>query len=427
MWFCCLLTSGYVGILGGIVVVALGLSALRHLRAQLRPVLAAAAVALPLGLLYTVGFVTGADAGARFHTDAPVLGMAADAGLGATASQLQAGSSGLLQLIGVRLADDVARHGIAPVLSLTMLVLAGLAGQVLPKKGTWRLFSAIGLAGLLLSLGPVIETIEGPMSGLPWLERWVMGAPGSPGTGGPPWPGYPNLPWLLFPLAYVPGDVFFHFPYRFAWLTVLGLGGVAAAVATQLAQDLGPRRFLAHGLLLAGLVDATLRPMLPQRSAQVPIGVPSAYASVVGWPGGLLELWPRPAGGATDADLLMNNLSCTYQRVHHLPMVSDCIGTGLDRSPRVRLSRVVFARVVEQRPEGLQAELAALGVGAVAVHPLLFSPEDRERLVGLLDGALGPPVAQSEDAGDPVWIYRVQGAQADRAQARLAWDRLKEG
>lgn len=429
LWVLCLLTSGYVGVLGVVVVLVGGVQALPHLRARARALGAAAAVALPLGLAYTAAFVSGGDDGARFHTDAPVLGQASDAGIGATAAQLQAGSSGLFQLIAPRLADDAARHAIAPVLSVTALVLALFAGRVLRRgEGPWRTFQLLAVAGAALSLGPFLEVIDGPLYTLPWLEQTLFGPP-QPGAvdAGPLWPGYPNLPWLLFPLAFVDGDVFLHFPYRFAWLAALGFGGVAAAVATRLADTLGPRRWLAWGLLAAGIWDAAWRPLVFLRSAEVPLAVPTAYAALEGRPErGLLELWPRPAGGATDADLRMNNLTCTYQRAHGWPMVSDCIGTGLDQSPRVRLARWAFAQVYEDaRPEDVRRQLQVLGVGAVALHPLLFSADQWRDTQRLFSAALGAPSATSTDGGDPVWLYLVPDA-ADREAAAAGWDALTQ-
>ena len=433
-WALCLLTSGYVGILGAILVLVGAPRALADPRGRWRPVIAAAAVAVPVGLLYTLAFVTGADEAARFHTEAPALGLAADAGMGATASQLQSGSSGLLQLVGLRLADDNARHSIAPVLSLTALVLTLFAGRVLPRGGGWRAFQVLGIVGAALSLGPMIETIDGPLYSMPALERLLVGGaptPGGPGgpVTGPPWPGFPNLPGLLFPLVWLEGDVFFHFPYRFAWLAALGFGGVAAAVTTRLAQQLGPRRWVLGGVMLAALWDATGRPMVPLRSALVPLEVPDAYLRIRGWEGAVLEVWARPAGGATDADLRMNNLTCTYQRVHGRPMASDCIGTGLDASPRVRATHWLTRTALEHgagepiEPAEVRRALARLGIGAVAVHPLLFAPDDRRVLVDLLRLALGPPEVSSTLDGDPVQIYRVPGP-ADRAAARIAWEAL---
>ena len=436
-WALCLLTSGYMGILGAVLVLVGAPRALAAPRSRWRPVAAAAAIAVPVGLIYTLGFVTGADEAARFHTDAPALGMAADAGLGATASQLQSGSSGLLQLVGLRLADDNARHSIAPVLSMTALVLALFAGRVLPRGGGWRAFQVLGIVGAALSLGPMIETIDGPLYSMPALERLLVGGaptpggPGGPGVpSGPPWPGFPNLPGLLFPLAWLDGDVFFHFPYRFAWLAALGFGGVAAAVTTRLAHQLGPRRWMLWGLLLAGLWDATGRPMVPLRSALVPLEVPDAYGRIRDWDGAVLEVWARPAGGATDADLRMNNLTCTYQRVHRRPMASDCIGTGLDASPRVRATHWLTGKALEFgagepiEPSSIRQSLANLGIGAVAVHPLLFAPDDGQALTDLLRLALGPPEVSSTRGGDPVRIYRVPDP-ATRDAARPAWRALE--
>ena len=166
---------------------------------------------------------------------------------------------------------------------------------------------------------------------------------------------------------------------------------------------------------------------MPVRTASVPSGVPTAYAALdAAPPRGLLELWPRPVGGATDADLRMNNLTCTYQRVHQWPLVSDCIGTGLAQSPRVRLARWFFAQVYEDgEPSAVRARLQSLGVGAVAVHPLLFDEAQLEATQALLRHALGPPVATSEDGGDPVWLYGV-GDAVDRDTARAGWAALAD-
>jgi hypothetical protein len=161
----------------------------------------------------------------------------------------------------------------------------------------------------------------------------------------------------------------------------------------------------------------------------VPLEVPDAYLRIRDWDGAVLEVWARPAGGATDADLRMNNLTCTYQRVHGRPMASDCIGTGLDASPRVRATHWLTRRALEfgagepLEPASVRRDLSKLGIGAVAVHPLLFAPDDRQALVDLLRLALGPPEVSSTRDGDPVQIYRVPDP-VSRETARDAWKAL---
>jgi len=60
----------------------------------------------------------------------------------------------------------------------------------------------------------------------------------------------------------------------------------------------------------------------------------------------------------------------------------------------------------------LSRRLAALGIGAVALHVDYYRPGDGLALQQALEGLLGAPAAQSEDGGERLLLFTVPGEPA---------------
>jgi hypothetical protein len=58
-------------------------------------------------------------------------------------------------------------------------------------------------------------------------------------------------------------------------------------------------------------------------------------------------------------------------------------------------------------PDDTRGRLAALGIGAIAVHDQVYAPEQLDRLLAGLTILLGPAATRSIDAGDPVTLFVV--------------------
>lgn len=381
-WTLCLLTTAYAGICATVVVIALGLRGLRAHSLGLRAAGGAAAVATLSGGTYVWRFLA---AGGFERVDSALTGQAA---IGIMA----AGSARVGTLAGWSASVDGSMHSIAPTLGFTVLALAAAAPLVLRGGRDWRLWLGVAALGVALSLGPTLRFYDQGMA----------------------------LPWLLYPLAGLEGGAsFFHFPARMLWLSGLGLGAVAARVATVLADRAG---WPAAPLLACVAVDALVGTGAPLRTARVPIAVPSAYDAAPA-DRAVLDLMPSFHGQSTDLEWYWNNLTCSYQLGHGLPVANQCIGTTLHRGPRVVIGTWLMSELLaEAPPEPLARTLGELGLGAVALHPDLFTPADRQVLLQGLEAALGPPAATSTDAGDRVVLYGVparDGAQAHR-RARYA-------
>jgi hypothetical protein len=374
-WLLSLLTSAYIGICATLVVLAAVLARPMGLR---RPApWAAAAVAVPAGLLYVVLFVSGGE-----------ISQAAE-GKGILPT-LQAGSATLFTLAAWAPGTDLHGHSIAPTLGLGAVAMAGVAPILLPARMGWRPWAVLGLLAAVGALGPVIDL-------------WSMGKP---------------LPGLWAPLARGTGEIFFHFPARLVWISSLCLGFVAARVVSYLLKRGDRARALP--LVLFAAVDGLVLAAPRARADTVLTDVPSAYAAARA-DGALLELLPDFLGGAHDHELLMNNLTCAYQRVHGHTLLNTCIGVHTIETPRVRVGHWLAGRLLEGRTADLGPRLAALGIGSVAVHPTLYTPGERDQILAGLESALGPPVARSVDGGDPVVLFHVPGPLADRAAARAAY------
>ena len=221
-----------------------------------------------------------------------------------------------------------------------------------------------------------------------------------------------QVPWLLWPLEQLPGGSFFRFPGRLMVLGSLGLGGVAAVVASRL----GERARLAPLLLvLAAAVDPLVQTRVPARAVRAPLVTPSAYDAAP-LDRAVLDLLPSFYADHGDLELYTNNLTCAYQVTHRRPVLAQCLGTDFNAGPRWRVSGwLSVALLAGAPPESITVPLAAMGVGAIAFHPDLFVPTDRELIVAGLVGAFGRPTATSMDGGERVELYTVPEAATTAA------------
>jgi len=370
-WTLCLLTTAYAGIGATLMVLVLGVDALRGVRAT--PLVAAGAVAALSGGLWVWRFV---HAGALERVDSALTG-------GAAAGVMAAGSARLGSLAGWTTSTDFSMHSIAPVLGFTSLSLAAVAPIVLRGERGWRPWLLLAGLCVALSLGPRLRLYDQGLS----------------------------VPWLLAPLPALGGGAsFFHFPVRLLWVAGLALGAVAARVATVLAERRGR---LAWPLLAAAVVDVLVGTGAPLRTADVPVAAPSAYDAA---PEGraVLDLMPAFHGQSADLEWTWNNLSCAYQLSHHRPVTSTCLGTTRYGGPRVVIGGWLMSALLTAPPEGeprdagaLAATLGELGIGAVALHADLFTRTDRDALIAGLREALGPPAADSRDGGEHLLLFTV--------------------
>jgi len=366
-WSLCLLTSAYQGICATLLVLLwLGRAAWRGLPGR-RPLLAAAAVALPVGLAY---LLLVPQAGSRGLPSAEAF---------SALNIMKNGSASLLDLVAWLPSDDLQRHSMTPTLGFTSFSLALFAPLLLPPRGRWRACLALGVVAVLLSLGPSLR-----------LNKDIVG-----------------LPWLLYPLGLSPLGTWFRFPLRLLWLAHLGLGAVAALSASRLAHK---RPAVGVSLVLLVLADCLLLSGVPLRTIQEPTSVPSAYRSLPAR-GALLELLPEFLGSSGDRGQAFINATCNYQRLHHRPLLNNCLQPLplMPENPQAPVRRWLWNELLGSDAGGdVAATLAALDVSAVALHPDLFPRGTRERLRQGLEQALGPPAHESRDGGEYVLLFLVR-------------------
>ncbi len=371
LWVMCLLTSAYTGIVATLLLMAWLPSLWTSRRRSWRSLLGAAAVALPLGLLYLLLFVS-EGAGERL-----------DVGNTRIDSQelMAVGSARLGTFAGWTLGTDFVEHSIAPILGFTVIALCLFAGPALRGRSEFRPYVLMSVGGVVLSLGPELNLLYTHSS------------------------SDLNLPWVLSPLTSVDAASFFHFPTRLAHLAHLGMGVLAAASAAHLAQRRG---HIAHLLLVAVVADVLVFSGALLRTARIPLQAPSAYSAAP--PGrAVLELLPQFYGDTKEKDLAhyLNNLTCSYQASHGHPLLNLCLGTRTRSGPRWYVSSWLMGSLLAGEDDERGEVLAELGIGAVTLRPDLFQAVDRERLAKGLEFSLGAPVAITRDAGEYLLLYEV--------------------
>jgi hypothetical protein len=312
---------------------------------------------------------------------------------------MMAGSVHLDSLAAWTSMTDHHRHSVTGALGFTMIGLSLMAPLVLRRVP--RLLVVLIAAGVLLALGPFIQlsggglNIPGPISVLAWLG---------------------------------PSASFFNFPCRMLWVGHLGLGILAAMVATRLSEKLGPardRRWCRPLIAMAAL-DILLVTGTPLRTQAVPYDVPSAYDKAPE-DRAILELWPEFGSFGTDLALLTNNLGCAHQARHGRPLANQCLGTTVGAGTRSIgrwMNTVVFdldRALVREVPRSL----GKMGFGAVVVRPDLYGPDDRRAMLGVLTQALGEPIAESTDAGEHLVVFEVPRTQTDPATQQQTYAQIR--
>ncbi len=324
-----LYTSAYTGLCAGLVFLVLA----RRPRAWLGAMLASA----PWALAYAAGARGQDAAGALAQASANVLSWGWPSPM-----------------------VDVDRNSFTVSLPATALALAVVAPVVLRRSPAWRPFALLAALALVLALGP----------------RLALGPDG----------GVVPMPFAILDVL---GAGAIRFPARFLWCLGLGLGVVAALVATRLAET-RPRATAVLGV--AALVDAFVGTGLPGRAGTRLSTVPSAYAAAGG---PVLDLFPEPLD-RTGTDHRFRAIACYYQSAHGWPIAEDCVATNPSLNPRAELARAVLAGA--EAPEGF---------AALALHADLFHPADRGRVETLLSRHDASPV-ESTDGGERVLLYRLR-------------------
>ncbi len=378
-WVLCLCTSAYIGIAASLWIAAWGFRARRHWPRCIRPVLGAAAIALPAGLAYGALFLSG-DGASR----------AADAfGPQTMFRGMGSGFGSLAALAGPLPGTDMLSHSITPAIGFLPLVLVALSPWFRPVRGPWRTCLLLGTAALIVALGP---------PGRHWFE-----------------PGYESP--LLRALGSWGPLSFFRFPVRLAWVTALAWGGLSAAVLSQLALH---RPRAAWIILPLALLDVLLVTGMPSRTAHLPWEVPSAYRAASPR-GAVLALLPEFGGPNIDAEQTLNDLECAYQIDHGRPILNVCVETTRRAGPRWRVGGWLRTALLRGDPPAeISWRLASLGIGSVAWRPDLFFPGDREAMSDALVATLGPPAAESTNGGEHIVLFRVPDP-APLAVAQEQW------
>ncbi len=366
LWALCLATSAYSGIAASLWIVVWAVRLRPRWLANKRIAHAAAAVILPLGLGYTVLFLTSGSAGQAADMWVP----------GTPGSGIGSGFGSLAALAGPLPGLDTTNRSVGPALGFLPLALLVCLRWVRPERGPWKLCLVVGAIALAIALGP---------PGRHWFE-----------------PGYES-PLLRSLVSWGPLG-FFRFPVRLAWVTALAWGAVSAAVLSQLATR-SPRR--AAPLLVIAALDVLVVTGMPGRGAHLPWEVPSAYRSTSP-DGAVLALLPEFGGYSTIAERTLNDLECAYQIDHGRPILNACVETGRRSGPNVRTGAWLRSSLLRgDSDREIAWRLGVFGVGSVVWRPDLFFPADRQAIGDGLVTALGQPVAASLDAGEYIVVFRV--------------------
>ena len=373
-WTLSLLTSAYVGVAATLWVVGAAVAGMMRRPTRPRAWAGAAAVAFPAGLAYVLAFSTGT-------TRTGLQGVSAR-------KAMEVGSSELASLVSWAPAVPSDPHAVAAPLGFVTLALVAFAPVVLGAQRGWRLPALLGLVGVLLSLGPTLSLAS----------------------------GLPGAPWLLRPLAALPGGGWFRFPARLLWLPALGFGLVAARVASDLFDRRGRISLV---LLPLALLDVLVVGGAPARTAPRVAHPPSALLQAPEGP--LLDLFAPSPGRHVDLELWAADRACAWQVWHQQTILARCLDTDTRSDPRAKVSRWLHGALLSGAPAAPTArQLAALGVASVAVHPDTYTGPGAARVLQGLQRVLGPPQASSTDGGERIVLFAVPDPEPDRARAAQA-------
>ncbi len=351
LWTLCLLTTAYMGINGLVIVAAISW----HQRRVDRVFVATAFV---IGLAYTALFLRGHGAVTRDAGDALA----------------RLGAASLTTLVAWNPWMDLSRHSLAPTIGLVPLCLALLAPLSLawrpPGPKPSRMLLALGLGCLMLAIGPVLEF-------------------GVNRTGG--------VPTLLYPLLKLGLFDIYRFPIRFAWVSALALGGLAAIVVSEMSR--GWR----HLFVFAGVLDVLVFSGAAFRVDAHPTPLPSAYALLP--EGAVLDLYPEVGGAQEDVGFFQQNLACYYQISHRRPIYERCLNTDISLSPRRKANARVHDAVFGNGD--VLAVLRDLGARSVVGHLDVYQPFERSDVINRLNRDLGSPISETRDGGEWLMSWRV--------------------
>lgn len=357
-----LATSAYTGVAAALLTLTLAAYAAATGRPRLAPLAAAAAVAMPAGLLYLQIFRDGrALDGLRFVSR----------GFERPAAMLQAGSADLVTLAAPSPALDLWGHSQSSFVSPTALVLALLAPLALPSARAWGPWATLAVVGLIGSMGPTVSDGERALAPLP-----------------------------MSLLTDLPAAELLRFPARLGWVTLIGLGVLAAKVGEALEARSGRR---AWALYAFALIDCVVWGGMPWRQRGETAQAPSAYHGQ----GAIFDLYPESPDPTDEWNQRLSAYACFYQSRHGRPIADDCVAPSWSQNPRSWRQAALT--------ETLLAEGDALGLlrgwrfEAVALHADLFSAGDRARLESALS-ALDPHPAESRDGGERLLVYTLPGA-----------------
>ncbi|MEY3212575.1 MAG: hypothetical protein RIT28_3056 [Pseudomonadota bacterium] len=359
-----LATSAYTGVAAAILTLTMLAYAAATGRLRLAPLAAAAAVALPLGLLYVQVFRDGRTIdGLRFVSR----------GFESRAAMLQAGSADLVNLAAPGPALDLWGHSQSSFLSPTALVLAVVAPLALRGAKSWGLWFALFVVGLVVSMGPSVS--DGARALLP-------------------------LPMSL--LTDLPAAELLRFPARLGWVTLIGLGVLAAKVGEAIEARVGRR---AWPLFAFALIDCVFWGGMPWRQRRETAQAPSAYAGE----GAVLDLYPESPDPTDEWNQRLSAYACFYQARHGRPIADDCVAPSWSQNPRAAKQAALTEALLAEGDA--QALLRRWRFEAVALHPDLFTPGDRARLQSALS-VLDPTPAESVDGGEHLLVYALPKGHA---------------
>lgn len=286
----------------------------------------------------------------------------------ATGESAGVGAATLTTLVAWSGWTDLNRHSLAPVIGLLPLCFALLAPFA---RVGWRPWLPLGLVAAVCAVGPVLEAGAAQDAG---------------------------IPTLLWPFQLLGVFEVYRFPVRFAWITALALGVLAALVVDKMRW-----RWLAVGL---AVVDALVLSGALFRMRLHPTPTPSLYALLPDAP--LLELYPHLGSLREDLAFYNQNLSCYYQLFHHRPIMDLCPNTNIRQSPRLMASDELHAAVLDGR--SVLPALHRARVASVVMHADLYQPFERATLVAGLSAELGSPAAEGHDGGEWLLAWRVPEA-----------------
>ena len=387
-WSLCLLTSAYIGLGATLLVVIMGLVGLVQRSVAWRGVAAAAAVAGPVGAIYTWSFVSsGAGSRALSRTTA-----------GESIQVMDAGALHLDSLAGWHGVTDFGMHSMTGTIGFTALILAMFAPWMIRGRRAVSVSLWVGAIALLLALGPRLQLHHDDL----------------------------RLFWLLHPLGWFQdASSFFQFPARLMWVAGLCLGAGAAVACSELARRHGAKWALP--LVLFALGDVVLSAGMPLRTKQVRRSAPEVY-EMVSPERAVLDLMPDFLPLQSDLALYTNNLGCAHQASHRRALASRCLGTTVGTGPRAVVGGWLSQAVLSPQPDGAEIvqTLTDMGFGAVVMHPDLYSRGDRQSLQSGLEQVLGPPAVISTDGGEHLVMYALPGdGPVDLAMAQSRYGELE--